>query len=78
MVCQFVLSIIGDAGNRRNLLRHVRGHVLYMTHHFTADELTTLLASAGFGQIAVMSEKETSSRRPDEAAHFLYATCRRA
>ncbi|MFM8954133.1 MAG: class I SAM-dependent methyltransferase [Planctomycetaceae bacterium] len=125
VVCQLVLSIIGDAGNRRNLLRHVRdnlrqggwlyvsasgvsdsinpgyarlyaedaqptgephsyfsrddqGHVLYMTHHFTVDELATLLESAGFGQVGVTSEKETSSRRPDEAAYFLYATCRRA
>jgi SAM-dependent methyltransferase len=125
VVCQLVLSIIGDAPNRRNLLRHVRhnlrqggwlyvsasgvsdsinpgyarlyaedahltgelhsyfsrderGQVLYMTHHFTVDELATLLESAGFGQIGVTSEKETSSRRPDEAAYFLYATCRRA
>lgn len=124
VVCQLVLSIIGDAANRKNLLRHVRdnlrqggwlyvsasgvsdsinpgyarlyaedahlsgephsyfsrderGHILYMTHHFTVDELATALESAGFGQIGVTSEKETSSRRPDEAAYFLYATCRR-
>lgn len=125
VVCQLVLSIIGDAANRRNLLRHVRdnlrrggwlyvsasgvsdsinpgyarlyaedarltgephsyfsrderGRILYMTHHFTVDELTALLESAGFGQITVTSERETSSRRPDEAAYFLYATCRSA
>ncbi|MFM9196169.1 MAG: class I SAM-dependent methyltransferase [Planctomycetia bacterium] len=125
VVCQLVLSIVGDSVHRNNLLRHVRdnlrqggwlylsasgvsdsinsgyarlyaedahltgepysycsrderGHILYATHHFTVNELTSLLASAGFGQIAVTSEKETSSRRPDEAAYFLYATCRRA
>ena len=56
--------------------RDVRGEVLYMTHHFTADELVGLLEAAGFGEISVTSERETSSRRPDEAAYFLYATCR--
>jgi SAM-dependent methyltransferase len=125
VVCQLVLSIVGDADQRITLLRHVRanlrqggwlyvsasgvsdsinpgyarlyaedahltgephsyfsrderGHILYTTHHFTVDELTTVLESAGFGQIGVTHEKETSSRRPDEAAYFLYATCRRA
>ena len=47
-----------------------------MTHHFTPDELTGLLEAAGFAEIQVTTEKETSSRRPDEAAYFLYATCR--
>ena len=125
VVCQLVLSIIGDDRNRRNLLRHVRhnlradgwlylsasgvsdtinagyarlyaedvhltgerhsyfsrnerGEILYMTHHFTVDELGGLLESAGFGDISVTTEKEASSRRPNEAAHFLYATCRPA
>lgn len=124
VVCQLVLSIIGDAGNRRNLLHHVRenlrpggwcylsasgvsdtinaeyarlyaqdleltgernsylsrhegGEVLYMTHHFTADEITNLLEQADFGQIDVTTEQEVSSRRPDQAASFLYVTCRR-
>jgi 2-polyprenyl-3-methyl-5-hydroxy-6-metoxy-1,4-benzoquinol methylase len=124
VVCQLVISIIGDARNRANLLRHVHdnlrpggwlalsasgvsdtinagyarlyaedvhltgerhsylsrnegGEVLYMTHHFTADELTSLLQAAGFGEISVTTERETSSRRPSEAAYFLYATCRR-
>ena len=124
VVCQLVLSIIGDARRRSNLLRHVREHlrpggwlylsasgvsdtinpgyarlyaedihltgerhsylsrneqgaVLYMTHHFTADELSNLLAAAGFTDIAITTARETSSRRPDEAAFFHYATCRR-
>ena len=47
-----------------------------MTHHFTVDELTSLLEAAGFDEISVATERETSSRRPDEAAYFLYATCR--
>lgn len=123
VVCQLVLSIIGDARDRRNLLRHVRdnirpdgwlyvsasgvsdtinagyarlyagdfpltgerhsyfsrdesGEILYMTHHFSVDELVGLLASAGFDRITVTTERETSSRRPDEAAYFHYATCR--
>lgn len=125
VVCQLVLSIIGDARSRGNLLRHVRDHlrpggwlylsasgvsdsinagyarlyaedahltgerhsyfsrneqgeILYMTHHFTEDELVGLLESAGFGQISLKTEREASSRRPNEAAHFLYVTCRPA
>jgi SAM-dependent methyltransferase len=123
VVCQLVLSIIGDAQNRRNLLRHVRDNlrpggwlylsasgvsdtinagyarlyaadaqltgerytyfsrnerdeILYMTHHFTVAELVSLLESAGFGRISVTTEREASSRRPDEAAYFHYVTCR--
>jgi len=124
VVCQLVISIVGDARSRANLLRHAReslrpggrlflsasgvsdtinpgyarlyaddfhltgerntylsrdarGEVLYMTHHFTADELSNLLAAAGFTDIAITTARETSSRRPDEAAFFHYATCRR-
>jgi SAM-dependent methyltransferase len=123
VVCQLVLSIIGDAPRRANLLRHMREHlrpggwlylsasgvsdtinagyarlyaddmpltgerhsylsrddrgeVLYTTHHFTADELVRLLEAAGFDRIDLTTEQETSSRRPDEAAYFHYATCR--
>ena len=123
VVCQLVLSIIGDIRHRMNLLRHVRDHlrpggwlylsasgvsdtinagyarlyaddihltgerhsylsrdergdVLYLTHHFTAEELVRLLETAGFGEISVTTEQESSSRRPDEAASFHYATCR--
>jgi SAM-dependent methyltransferase len=122
VVCQLVISIIGEARHRRNLLRHAhdqlrpggwlylsasgvsdtinagyarlyaqdlhltgerhsylsrdeRGEILYMTHHFTTEELTSLLEEAGFSRIRVAVERETSSRRPDEAAYFLYATC---
>ena len=125
VVCQLVISIIGDVPDRANLLRHARknlrpggrlflsasgvsdsinagyarlyaddhpltgerhtylsrndrGEVLYMTHHFTADELGSLLEVAGFDEVSVVTERETSSRRPDEAAYFLYATCRSA
>ena len=64
-------------GERHTYLsRNERGEVLYMTHHFTPAELTSLLEAAGFDEISVVTEKETSSRRPDEAAFFLYATCR--
>jgi hypothetical protein len=47
-----------------------------MTHHFTANELVQQIEAAGFDQISVATEKEASSRRPDEAAYFHYATCR--
>ena len=64
-------------GERHTYLsRDAGGEVLYATHHFSADELASLLEAAGFGEISVTTEKETSSRRPDEAAFFLYATCR--
>lgn len=64
-------------GERHTYLsRNERGEVLYMTHHFTVVELTSLLEAAGFDGISVVTEKETSSRRPDEAAFFLHATCR--
>jgi SAM-dependent methyltransferase len=122
VVCQLVISIIGAAPQRMNLLRHVRDHlrpggwlylsasgvsdtinaayarlyaedfpltgerhtylsrddrreILYMTHHFMVDELAGLLETAGFGRISITTEKESSSRRPDEAAYFHYATC---
>jgi SAM-dependent methyltransferase len=56
--------------------RDTDGTVLYATHHFTAEELAFLLESAGFEQVAVTRELESSSRRPEESAAFLYATCR--
>jgi SAM-dependent methyltransferase len=124
VVCQLVISIVGTAAQRRNLLRHCHanvrpggrlfvsasgvsdtinagyarlyaddlqftgerhtylsrnadGEVLYMTHHFTVEELAHLLEESGFLEIVVTTERETSSRRPDEAAYFLYATGRR-
>jgi SAM-dependent methyltransferase len=123
VTCQLVISIVGLARQRANLLRHARnclrpggwlylsasgvsdtvnpgyarlyaadvhltgehhsylsrndrGEVLYLTHHFTTDELVSLLSAAGFDEIRVTTELETSSRRPDEAAFFHYATCR--
>ena len=58
------------------LSRNDHGEVLYSTHHFTEEELRDLIAAAGFDDIAMVTERETSSRRPGEAAFFLYATCR--
>jgi len=123
VVCQLVLSIVGDSRHRVNLLRNVgqnlrpggwlflsasgvsdtinpgyarlyaedvhltgerhtylsrneAGTVLYMTHHFATGELVGLLETAGFCELTLTTEKESSSRRPDEAAFFHYATCR--
>jgi SAM-dependent methyltransferase len=65
-------------GERHTYLsRDARGDVLYTTHHFTDRELHDLLEAAGFDEIGVTTQRETSSRRPDEAALFHYATCRR-
>ena len=64
-------------GERHTYLsRDASGEVLYTTHHFTERELHELLDAAGFDEISVATERETSSRRPDEAAYFLYTTCR--
>lgn len=50
------------------------GAVLYMTHHFSYAELRALIAECGgFTLHGLHKEKETSSRRPDQAAWFLYA-----
>ena len=57
--------------------RDEAGRILYATHHFTEEELAALMVAAGFGQVAVVAEREASSRRPDEAAIFLYATAMR-
>jgi SAM-dependent methyltransferase len=57
--------------------RDADGNILYMTHHFTGIELSALLDEVGFELVRLSSKTESSSRRPDEAAHFLYAVCRR-
>lgn len=48
------------------------GHILYQTHHFSPAELTNLLSEAGFQTIQLDDVLEKSSRRPDQAAYFLY------
>ena len=48
--------------------------ILYVTHHFTKGELESLLSDTGFDTIHIEQRKETSSRRPNEQAYFLYAT----
>jgi len=68
---------LSSTGERHSYLsRDEQGAVLYMTHHFTADELVAQLEGAGFDRIDVRTEREASSRRPEEAAYFHYATCR--
>jgi SAM-dependent methyltransferase len=57
--------------------RDADGNILYMTHHFTGVELSAILDEAGFEMVRLSSKTESSSRRPGEAAHFLYAVCRR-
>jgi SAM-dependent methyltransferase len=52
------------------------GHRLYLTHHFTQGELEALLKE-DFEIEIIRKEKETSSRRPREAAYFFYVIARR-
>ena len=49
------------------------GTILYTTHHFAYDELRDLIQSHGFRLEELHKDKERSSRRPDQAAWFLYA-----
>lgn len=57
--------------------RNKQGEILYITHHFSEMELKSLISDVGFDRIEIKCSREASSRRPDEAAYFLYATCRR-
>jgi hypothetical protein len=50
------------------------GKILYTTHHFKIEEVKELLEDTGFEDIRIEQKKEASSRRPDEAAYFLYVT----
>jgi SAM-dependent methyltransferase len=58
--------------------RDASGRVLYETHHFTAEELRSLLETAGFEELEIEEKIETSSRRTNEPARFLYAFCRKS
>ena len=57
------------------LSKDSEGKILYLTHHFTENELKELLQT-NFKYIKIRKEKEASSRRPDEVAYFLYATAK--
>jgi SAM-dependent methyltransferase len=57
--------------------RDEKGTVLYQTHHFTAEEVRTLLRDQGFREIHVEEKIEASSRRSDQRARFYYVTCER-
>ena len=63
-----------EYGEHSYYSRDKDGTVLYITHHFSVGELESLLLETGFGKIRIEQKKETSSRRPDEQAYFLYAT----
>ncbi|CAE8628490.1 unnamed protein product [Polarella glacialis] len=54
------------------------GKVLYSTHHFLRDEIESLLLEAGLSEaMQIQVRQEASSRRPLEAANFIYATARK-
>jgi SAM-dependent methyltransferase len=57
--------------------RNEQGEILYTTHHFSEPELKELLQEAGLVDIHIEQHKEASSRRPNGAAYFFYATARR-
>jgi SAM-dependent methyltransferase len=52
------------------------GKVLYMTHHFSQEELEGLLKK-DFDIEILNKRKEVSSRRPTEPAYFFYVIARR-
>lgn len=57
--------------------RDNKGDILYETHHFSVPELQSLLEVVGFCQVTIETIREASSRRPDQAAYFHYATARK-
>lgn len=63
-------TLTGEA--RTYFSRAADGTVLYPTHHFTEEELVALLEEEGFSIAEFLREREASSRRPDQAAWFLY------
>lgn len=54
--------------------RDESGRILYATHHFSATELESALVAAGLTTVVITPVIESSSRRPNERALFLYAT----
>jgi SAM-dependent methyltransferase len=52
------------------------GKILYLTHHFCEKEIFELLRDCGFCKPEIKQIKESSSRRPNEAAYFLYVTAK--
>lgn len=52
------------------------GRILYMTHHFSQEELEELLKK-DFDIEMLDKKKEVSSRRPNEPAYFFYVIARR-
>ena len=64
--------------SRTYFSRDAEGAVLYKTHHFTSDELRALLLEAGLEAVEVIVETETSSRRKNAAANFLYVVATRS
>ena len=56
--------------------RDEHGNRLYLTHHFSEEELKHLLDDCGFATVQMTRRREYSSRRPDQPAWFLYTTCR--
>jgi SAM-dependent methyltransferase len=125
IVCQLLLSVVGDPSDRRQALvnahgalvpggslfaslsgrsddinpeyarsyredfaetredgtyfsRDEQGNVLYRTHHFRQDEVLALMEAAGFSGIDIQERIESSSRRPEQKARFLYATAVKA
>mmetsp|Transcript_19181 Transcript_19181/g.28369 ORF Transcript_19181/g.28369 Transcript_19181/m.28369 type:complete len:403 (+) Transcript_19181:152-1360(+) len=64
----------GDGNKEEEEEEETTTKILYIAHHFTSIELESLLSEVGFCNIHIERRKETSSRRPNEAAYFLYAT----
>merc|ERR1712194_990339 len=63
--------------SRTYFSRSAEGDVLYPTHHFTEEELNYLFTGEGLDVVKLIKDREASSRRPDQAAWFLYAVAGR-
>jgi len=59
---------------RTYLKRDMDGKVLYLKHHFEANELADLLREAGFIDVEIVLEVEGNDTRPNHRANFLYVT----
>lgn len=70
------VHVVGLAGTY--ISRNSEGEALYVTHHFTQEELSAMLSDAGFDVVQFLVEKETSSRRKGMAAYFYYVVARKS
>ena len=65
-------SDLGITKEMHTYVSRDQGRGLYVTHHFSAEELSQLMLNAGFTDIRIDKRRETSSRRKTQSAYFFY------